>query len=214
MNALKTVRRAFTLFGIAVWLVTFVFSAQAAESKRRVPTIEDLLLVRSAGNAKISPDGGWVAYSVTQTDFKQDSYVTHIWLAETSSGKTFQFTRGEKSCTGHDWSPDGKWLAFLSSRAGDKDQIFAISPLGGEAIQLTNAESGVTNFRWSPDGKSIAFSAFEPVSKPLKDRKEYLDDYEVVRKEYKYAHLWTIDVAEAMKILRREGSAPRAPNSA
>ena len=60
MNALKTVRRAFTLFGIAVWLVTFVYSAQAAESKRRVPTIEDLLLVRSAGNAKISPDGKWV----------------------------------------------------------------------------------------------------------------------------------------------------------
>jgi len=199
MKELNTVRRGFSLFGIAVLLVAFVFPARAAETKGRVPTIEDLLLVRSAGNPKISPDGNWVAYSITQTDFKQDAYVTHIWLAETSSGKTFQFTRGEKSCSGHDWSPDGKWLAFLSSRAGDKDQIFIISPFGGEAIQLTNTEDGVSNFNWSPDGKSIAFSASEPVSKPLKDRKEYLDDYEVVHKEYKYAHLWTIDVGEAMK---------------
>ncbi len=185
-----------------LFLILIVSLAFAADRHRRVPTVDDLLLVKSIGSANISPDGQWVAYTVTETDFKQDAFVTHIWLADTQTGRTFQLTRGEKSCTNPQWSPandQGQWLAFTSSRAGDKDQIFVIRPDGGEARQLTKTENGVSSFAWSHDGKSIAFTATEPTSQAMRERKEYLGDYEVVRKEYKHAHLWTIELAEALK---------------
>jgi dipeptidyl aminopeptidase/acylaminoacyl peptidase len=168
-------------------------------AQHRVPTIDDLLTIKSVGGTQISPDGKWVAYTVGYGDFKQDAFINQIWLAQTESGKTFQLTRGEKSSTNPRWSPDGQWLAFLSNRQEDKNQIFVISPLGGEAQQLTKSETAISNFSWSEDGKTIAYTATEPAPQPLKDRKDYLGDYDVVREGYSYVHLWTINVAEAMK---------------
>jgi dipeptidyl aminopeptidase/acylaminoacyl peptidase len=177
-------------------IVIFTITVSA---QRRVPTIDDLINVKSLGSAQISPDGKYVAYTVTETDWKQDAFVTHIWLANTSTGKTFQLTRGEKSAGNPQWSPDGAWLAFTSNRVGDKNQIFVIHPDGGEAVQLTKAENGVNGFAWSQDGKNIAFASSEADQKSAKDRKEHLGDFEVVRREYNHSHIWTFEVAEALK---------------
>jgi dipeptidyl aminopeptidase/acylaminoacyl peptidase len=191
--------RAFLGFFIILFMFSGFLPARGAESARHVPTVDDMFAVKTVGAVRISPDGRRVAYTVTETDFKQDAYVTHIWLADPVSGETFQLTRGEKSCSNPVWSPDGSRLAFTSSRTGDKAQIFVISPVGGEAVLLTKSETGVSDFNWSPDGRSIAFTAAEAVSKPLKDRKENYGDFEVVRREYAYQHIWTFDVAEAIK---------------
>ncbi|HZS10100.1 MAG TPA: S9 family peptidase [Blastocatellia bacterium] len=171
----------------------------SASAQHRVPTVDDLLMIKQAGGAQISPDGSRVAYTVTETDFKQDAYVSHVWLAEAKSGKTFQLTRGDKSANNPQWSPDGEWLAFTTDRVGGKNQIFAIHPDGGEAVQLTKVENGVNGFAWSRDGKSIAFTAGDADAKAAKERKDYLGDYEVVRKEYSHSHIWTFAVAEALK---------------
>jgi len=171
----------------------------ASAAERRVPTIDDLLTLETVGGAQMSPDGSRVAYSVTKTDLKQDEFVTHIWIADAAGGRSFQLTRGDKSATGAQWSPDGEWVAFTSSRIGDRNQIFAIRPAGGEAIQLTSADTAVSRFAWSRDGRSIAFTATESREKAAKERKEHLGDFSVVRREYDYVHLWTVDVAEAMK---------------
>jgi dipeptidyl aminopeptidase/acylaminoacyl peptidase len=181
-------------------LLLFVISlSPLIQAQKRVPTIDDLLNVKSLGGAQISPDGKWVAYTITESDFKQDAYVTHVWLVEAQSGRRYQLTRGDKSAGNPQWSPDGQWLAFTSNRVGDKNQIFVIRPDGGEATQLTKTENGVNNFAWSKDGKQIAFTATDTNQQALKDRKEHLGDFEVVRKEYSHAHIWTFDVEEALK---------------
>lgn len=180
-------------------LVILTTLTSAANDPARVPTLDDLITLKSAGGTQISPDGKWVAYTIGYGDFKQDAFLTHIWLADTASGKSFQLTRGDKSSTAPRWSPDGKWLAFLSNRIGDKNQIFLIDPSGGEAQQLTKSETAINNFSWSDNGKSIAYVATEPTAQPLKDRKEYFGDYDVVRSSYTHVHLWTIEVADAMK---------------
>lgn len=182
------------------FFLTLLFSlALAAQAQRRVPTVDDLLNVKTAGGAQISPDGKYVAYTVNETDWKQDAYINHIWLADVATGKALQLTRGEKSAGNPQWSPDGSWLAFTSNRVGDKNQIFVIHPDGGEATQLTKTENGVGGYTWSRDGKRIAFSASDIDSKAAKERQDYLGGFEVVRKEYNHSHLWTFDVEEALK---------------
>jgi dipeptidyl aminopeptidase/acylaminoacyl peptidase len=176
-------------------IVSLAFAGEAP----KIPTVDDLLSVKSLGGARISPDGKWVAYTISQADLKQDSFLTHIWLVNAAGGESIQLTRGDKSASNPQWAPDGKWLGFTSSRAGDKNQIFAIRPDGGEAVQLTKSETGVGGYSWSRDGKSIAFTASDPVSQYLKDRKEHMGDYEVVRREYSHSHLWTIDFAQALE---------------
>jgi dipeptidyl aminopeptidase/acylaminoacyl peptidase len=196
---LKKSRVFFGLIFFGFVAAGFIPMPGSAAPARRVPTVDDLFAIKNIGAVRISPDGRWVAYTVTETDFKQDAYVTHIWLAEPTTGRTFQLTRGDKSCSGASWSPDGSRLAFTSSRGGDKSQIFVISPDGGEAVLLTKSETGVSDYQWSPDGKTIAFTAADPTPKALKDRKESFGDFEVVREEYSFQHLWTFDVAEALK---------------
>ena len=184
-------KRAFFILPL---LLCFV-SAQPS----RVPTIDDLLNVKSAGGVQISPDGNRVAYIVSETDWKQDAYVDHIWIAEVKSGRSYQLTRGEKSCNNPQWSPDNQWLSFTSERVGGKAQIFAMHADGGEAQQLTKTENGVSGYSWSEDGKSIAFTASDTDAKIAKERKDYLGEFEVVRKEYNFSHIFTIEVAAALK---------------
>jgi dipeptidyl aminopeptidase/acylaminoacyl peptidase len=175
-------------------------AVSAANDVRHAPTIDELLTLKSISGAQISPDGKFVAYTVSSADFKQDAFITQIWLVETGGQKQtpLPLTRGDKSSTNPRWSPNGEWLAFTSNRIEDKNQIFVINPTGGEAIQLTKSETPISNFAWSEDGSTIAYTATEPVPQLSKDRKDYLGDYEVVRRDYNFAHLWTIDVKEAM----------------
>jgi dipeptidyl aminopeptidase/acylaminoacyl peptidase len=195
----RLVMKRFIRCVFALGLVVLGSRLDMTAATTRVPTIDDLLSVRTVGGAQISPDGKWVAYTVTETDFDQDAYVAQLWLVNPATGQSFQVTRGDKGISAAQWSPDGAWLAFTSARVGDKNQIFAISPQGGEAIQLTAAESAISAFNWSPDGKQIAFVApAPPTASEIKERKEHLGDFEVVRREYTHTHIWSIDVADAL----------------
>jgi dipeptidyl aminopeptidase/acylaminoacyl peptidase len=191
------VRRAIRI-GAALWLAGAAVGFAAASGKH-VPTVDDLLNLQSVGGAQISPDGTRVAYTVSAANFKEDAFVSQIWVANAATGETLQITRGEKSSTSPRWSPDGQWVAFLSNRVKDKNQIFAIRLAGGEAAQLTKSETAISSIWWSPDGKTIAFAAPEPDAQARKDRKEHLAEYEVVRGDYAFAQLFTLDVAEALK---------------
>lgn len=180
-------------------LVTFIPALVfGGPNGKAVPTIDELLAIKAVRSVEISPDGRWVAYAIQETDFEEDAYIQHIWLMDLKTKESFQLTRGKKSESNFDWSPDSKWLAFVSSRNEGKSQLYTISPLGGEAILLTKSETGVQGYWWSPDAKRIAFTATEPESEELEKRKDHVGDYFVVRKEYGHSHLWVFDVAEAM----------------
>ena len=130
---------------------------------REVPGIEDLLKLRPIGRMlQIAPDGRFVAYTVTETDFEQDAFVTQLWLAAHRRARALPAHTRRQIRGRPRWSPDGRWLAFTSARVGDRSQIFAICADGGEATQLTKAETAVNDFVWSPDSRTIAFVASEP----------------------------------------------------
>lgn len=181
-------KRTSLLFALILLIANMVLAYQD-----KTPTIEDSLNFKTAGGPRISPDGRLVAYTVSETDWKENSFETEIWIAVTATGGRYQLTNSKKSSNSPVWSPDSKRLAFISDREG-KRQIYLIAPTGGEAVQLTTVETGVNSFDWSPDGLRIAFTAAEPESKTAKDRKEKYGEFEVVKGDYTMTHLWTIEV--------------------
>ncbi|HEX3086090.1 MAG TPA: hypothetical protein VHP99_16270, partial [Pyrinomonadaceae bacterium] len=82
-------------------LATMVLTTPA---QTRVPSLDDLLTLKTVGGSQISPDGKRIAYAVTHADFKQDAFVSQIWLVDAASGKSYQLTRGDKSSTNPRWS--------------------------------------------------------------------------------------------------------------
>jgi dipeptidyl aminopeptidase/acylaminoacyl peptidase len=172
-----------------------------ATQNATAPTIDQSLEMKGAFSPEISPDGKRVVYEVSRTNWEDNAFERDLWIADAATGDGHQLTASKKSSTNASWSPDGKWIAFLSDRPGQisgspegKKQIYVIAADGGEARQLTKVETGVNIFAWSPDSKKMAFSADDPEPKAMKDRKEKYGDYEVVHADYNMAHLWTIDI--------------------
>src|SRR5436190_13951697 len=176
------------------------------------PTIDQLLSLKTVSRPRISPDGRSVVYEVSETDWSGNAYVSQLWLADVQSGRAIQLTRGKKSADNAEWSPDGKWIAFLTERdmpaSDSKDkkdeakpdarQIWVLSPAGGEAWVLTKHGAKIDSYEWSKDGKRIAFSAPVPESKARKDRKEKYSDYVVFENDYEQNQLWAVDVKDGV----------------
>src|SRR4051795_4249821 len=170
-----------------------LFSSVLLAAGLSTPTIDQSLSMKSASGAQISPDGRYVAYVVTQTNWEDNEFTQQIWIAQTATGERYQLTSGKKSSTAPQWSPDSRRLAFISDRDG-KRQIYLIAPGGGEAVQLTTEENGVDSAAWSPDGLAVAFTSSGPDAKTKKDRKERYGDFEIVGGDYTMNHLWMIKV--------------------
>jgi dipeptidyl aminopeptidase/acylaminoacyl peptidase len=152
------------------------------------------LSIAQAGAAVLSPDGANIAYTVTTTDWKENSYHTEIWLSR-QNHPPFQLTHNQKnSSSSPKWSPDSKWIAFLSDR-GDKTQLYLISADGGEAFPLTKEDEGITSFAWSPDGHQLAFIRPEADSKTFKSIKDHYGAFGEEGKDYKLSHLWLIHLS-------------------
>ncbi len=137
-------------------------------------TIEDLYQFQFLSKPRVSPDGERVAFVVTTIDERKHAYRSSIWVVPASGGEAKQLTRGTASTHSPSWSPDGRWLAFVSERESEpqskdeeeqkkhgkgKGQIWLLPTDGGEAHQLTFMQHGASGPVWSPDSKRLLFSA-------------------------------------------------------
>ena len=118
---------------------------------------EDLYKMAWVEDPHISPDGGWVSFVKLTVDQPRNVYHRALWLVPTSGGAPRQFTSGTHQDYSPCWSPDGRQIAFVSTRADNKPQVYLIGLNGGEARKLTDVRQGATDPAWSPDGKLIAF---------------------------------------------------------
>ncbi len=151
-RALWTTTAWTTLMAIALLASS---PAEAQSAPTRAITFSDLISMRRVSDPHISPDRLWVAYTVATADLDANRSATNIWIVSASGGDARQLTRSGKDSRPR-WSPDGKSLAFLSSRDG-VPQVYSIPLTGGEPTRITFLSTGADNQLWSPDGKAIAF---------------------------------------------------------
>lgn len=138
------------------------FSQTVSAQTRRPLQSDDIFELKTVGDPRISPDGAWVAYTVSWLDRKDDSSDTDIYMVATSGGAPIRLTSSKKPENSPRWSPDGRYLAFLSSRDGKKTQVYLLDRRGGEAQAFTDYKTGAASIAWSPDSSKLALLVPDP----------------------------------------------------
>jgi dipeptidyl aminopeptidase/acylaminoacyl peptidase len=148
---------------ILAWLAMSLAGGSALSATRPF-NLGDLARMREVSDPQISPDGAWVAYSVQSADFKEDKNDKDLWMTSWDGKETVRLTRSKGSESTPRWSPDGKFLAFLSSREDENEvsQVWLLPRAGGEADKLTDLKGGVKDYAWAPDGKRLALVVEDP----------------------------------------------------
>ena len=190
-----------TRFTLVLLTFALLQSSAFAQGKRAV-TIDDVMNLKAVASAAVSPDGAQVLYTVRQWEAEKERMEsrTRIWRVAAAGGPARQITFGERGDTNPQWSPDGRYISFLSARgAGSgedapRPQIHLIRTDGGEAWTLTDVKEGVGSYAWSPDSRRIAYVSTDPRSADHEADIRKRDDERVFEGDFRYWHIWTVDV--------------------
>jgi dipeptidyl aminopeptidase/acylaminoacyl peptidase len=194
---MRTIIRPLALFIIFCAAASLVAGSPA----KRVLTIDDFQQFQDVDDPRCSPDGQWIAYTVSFSDFKADERRSAIWMVSWDAKQDVRVTYGPGSDSTPRWSPDGKYLAFLSARPADaKSQIWMLDRRGGEARQLTNVKGDIDSFEWSPDGKKLVLVMTESEDEDAKpkpiviDRYQFKQDIDGYLTSNSRSHLYLFDI--------------------
>ncbi|QDA59551.1 S9 family peptidase [Hymenobacter jejuensis] len=135
-------------------------AALAQAPAKRPLQLSDLAQMRDVSDAQISPDGNWVAYTVAMADTAADKRNADIWMAKWDGSQNLRITTSKDSESKPRFSPDGKYLSFVSSRGESAEdgqaQLWLLNRAGGEAEKVTKLKGSISDYVWAPDGKRIA----------------------------------------------------------
>lgn len=177
----------------------------ATQANARSFRLEDFDNVVDIGSPAIAKNGEWIAYTVTSVNTKADEKVSDIWRVSWDGKTRVAMTKTPRQSEWSPlWSPDGKWLAFLSDRdAARSTQVWVMPSDGGKARQVTHRASGVKEFVWSPDSKQMALIAEDEPRElipgaslqPIVTERFYFKDDERGYLGDRYSHVYVFDIA-------------------
>ena len=160
---------------LAVVILGLSDSLAQAQPARRPLALADHSRIKAVADPQRSPEGQWVAYTVTTIDEEKDKRDSNIWMARWDGTEQVQLTSSPDGESSPRWSPDGKYLSFLAARGTEDEkkrgaQVWLLSRSGGEATRLTDVKGGVADYAWSPDSTRLVFVASDedPDAEPEK----------------------------------------------
>jgi dipeptidyl aminopeptidase/acylaminoacyl peptidase len=208
---------------IVIFTLLLAITAIMAAQTKRPLEIDDMFRIKRASDPQISPDGKWICFVITTVDKEANKMNSDLWLIPSSGGEMKRLTSNPSSDANPRWSPNGKTIAFISTRSGD-GQIWLIDVDGGEARQFTTLSTGASNPVWSPDGKKLAFVSTvypEFSEKPFKESNELnqkKEDAKVKSKVkahvmtkllYKHWNAWVDDKRQHIFVQEIDGGEPK-----
>ena len=210
-----------------------VASMPLAAQSRRALTLDDHSRIVAVGDPQRSPDGLWVAYTVSTIDADKDRRNTDVWMVKWDGTEQLQLTSSPDNESSPRWSPDNKYLAFVASRGTEEEkkrggQIWLLNRAGGEAQRVSDFKGGVGDIQWSPDSTRIAFTAEDqdPADEPEKmdgwkrktappiviDRYHFKQDRRGYLKDL-YTHIGIFDIAtKQAKVITKGNTDDNSPS--
>ena len=185
----------------SLWISALLLFASATFAQTSPPplrpiTIDDYFQIREVHDPQLSPDAKWVTYTVKTASLKKDKNENRIWMVPATGGNATPLTAEGVSSSHARWSPDGKFIAFLSARKEGKTQVWLLNRLGGEAQPLTETVQGVDDFAWAPDSRRLALVLRDPTPEELetaKDKEDPSKEPSEKEKKSKEQKPWIID---------------------
>src|SRR3954451_23107117 len=140
----------------AVLALSLTLIPGVAQAQKRPLATDDTYNIKDVRDPQRSPDGKWVAYVVSRAIKDTDKNDSDVWMVSWDGTQNIQVTSSAEGESSPRWSPDNKYLAFVSSRQGAKGgQVWLLNRAGGEAVKLTDVKGGIADYAWSPDGKRL-----------------------------------------------------------
>ncbi|MGD8359027.1 MAG: S9 family peptidase [Lysobacterales bacterium] len=185
--------------------------ASDADQSSRL-AIADLFRLGDVSEPQLSPEGDWIAYTVTRRDLDEDKNRSRVWMVPAAGGEAVPMTAADQSSSHPRWSPDGRYLAFLSGRDDQPAQVWTLNRKGGEAIQVTDTPQDVEDFEWSPDSSRLVLVLQDPTEAEIEahdqgdayeektpppwviDRVQFKSDY-VGYLDRRRTHLYLLDLS-------------------
>ena len=151
----------------ATSLVVALVMVSAVQASGRPLTSDDFYRIQDVHDPQLSPDGLQIAYLVSHYDRDADKRRTALWMVGWDGGDPIQLTRDARGVSAPKFSPDGRYLSFLSTPEGsDEAQVMLMDRRGGEARQLTHVTGEIGSYAWAPDSQRLVVAMHEDTDSP------------------------------------------------
>lgn len=176
------------LISPVLFFMFFPFAIFAQNSFLRNVSPLDVYRLANINSPKVAPDGDWILYSVSKADSVKDQFASKLYMVSSNGNETVQLTEQTKKFSNYNWSPDGKFISFLSAGKKEEEgsQLYLMDRRGGEPVQITHFKGEIENYHWFQDAKRLVFiikdfnyadTAKSKIRKPYEiDRYQFKDD--------------------------------------